>query len=72
MAKEGLIAVEGCVEEMLQEALYRVVLPNGHQVKAFVRRRLQAEIGPLANGEKVILEMTPYDLSEGCIVRKEI
>ena len=62
------IRVEGEVVEVLSARTYRVKLANGHRLLAFVSRRAQMKFPRLVPGNKVILEMSPYDLSEGRIV----
>ena len=71
MARENAIKVEGAVVEVLPNKTYRVELPNGHRVLAYVTGRARMSFSRLATGEKVCLEMSPYDLSEGRIVVPE-
>lgn len=67
MAKEELIEFEGTVEEVLPERRFRVRLENGHQILAYTSGRMsKAKIRTLA-GDKVTVEMTPYDLDRGRI-----
>jgi translation initiation factor IF-1 len=67
MAKEDLIEFEGTVLEMLPDARFRVRLDNGHETLAYIGGRMKrARIRVLA-GDRVTLEMTPYDLSKGRI-----
>ena len=68
MAGEGAIKVEGVVLEALPNKTYRVELPNGHRLLAFVAGRARMSFSRLAPGSKVKLEMSPYDLSEGRII----
>jgi len=68
MAREDAIKVEGLVVEALPNKTYRVELANGHRVLAFVAGKARMSFLRLAPGEKVLLEMSPYDLSEGRIV----
>ena len=68
MAGEGAIKVEGVVLEALPNLTYRVELPNGHRLVAFVAGRARMSFSRLVPGAKVKLEMSPYDLSEGRIV----
>lgn len=68
MAKEELIEFEGTVEEVLPERRFRVRLDNGHQILAYTSGRMsKAKIRTLA-GDRVTVEMTPYDLDRGRIV----
>jgi translation initiation factor IF-1 len=67
MAKEELIEFEGTVLEMLPDARFRVKLDNGHETLAYIGGRMKrARIRVLA-GDRVTLEMTPYDLTKGRI-----
>jgi translation initiation factor IF-1 len=68
MARENAIRVEGIVTEALSNRTYRVELSNGHQVLAFFGRTDRLKAAQVAAGEQVLLEMSPYDLSEGRIV----
>ena len=68
MARENAIRVEGIVVEALPNGTYRVELKNGHRVLAFFTGRERRKTAQVAPGEKVMLEMSPYDLSEGRIV----
>lgn len=68
MAKEELIEFEGAVEEVLPERRFRVRLDNGHRILAYTSGRMsKAKIRTLA-GDRVTVEMTPYDLERGRIV----
>jgi translation initiation factor IF-1 len=67
MAKEDLIEMEGVVLEMLPNAMFRVKLDNGHEMLAHTAGRMKkARIRVLA-GDRVTVEMTPYDLTKGRI-----
>ena len=72
MSREGAIKVEGTVVEVLPNNLFRVALLNGHRILAHISGKMRLDSVPIAAGEKVNLEMSPYDLSKGCIVFKEI
>ena len=67
MAGEKAFQVEGVVIEALPNRTYRVELSNGHQVRAFVAGRAKERFTVNA-GERVRLQMSPYDLSEGRIL----
>ena len=67
MAREDAIRLEGSVIEVLPNTMYRVELANGHRVLAHVSGKLRLKFPRLLPGEKVTLEMSPYDLSKGCI-----
>jgi translation initiation factor IF-1 len=68
MAGENAFKVEGVVTEALPNGTYRAALSNGHQVRAFVTGRARKSFAGLKPGEKVKLQMSPYDLSQGRIV----
>ncbi len=68
MAREDAIKVEGDVVEVLPNKTYRVELANGHRVLAYVTGRARMSFSRFGLGDKVHLEMSPYDLSEGRIV----
>ncbi len=67
MAREDLIEVEGTVEEALPNAMFRVVLDNGHKVLAHVSGKMRMNFIRIIPGDKVKVELTPYDLSRGRI-----
>ena len=71
MARADGIEVEGAVVEALPNAMYRVELANGHRVLAHFKGRARVKAVSLALGDKVMLEMSPFDLSNGCIVGNE-
>ena len=68
MAREGAIEVEGDIVEVLPNKMYRVELANGHRVLAYVTGKARLSFAHLAAGDRVRLEMSPYDLSEGRII----
>jgi translation initiation factor IF-1 len=70
MAREGAIETEGVVIEVLPNRMYRVELANGHRLLAFVAGKARLSFARLAPGEKVRLELSPYDLSSGRIIVK--
>jgi translation initiation factor IF-1 len=67
MAKEDLIEVEGVVEEALPNAMFRIKLDNGHKVLAHVSGKIRMHFIRILPGDKVKLELSPYDLSRGRI-----
>lgn len=67
MAKEELIETEGKVLEALPNAMFRVELENGHQVLAHVSGKMRMNFIRILPGDKVKLELSPYDLSRGRI-----
>jgi translation initiation factor IF-1 len=68
MPKEETIQVEGKVIEPLPNALFRVELDNGHQVLAHVSGKMRMNFIRILPGDKVTVELSPYDLSRGRIV----
>ncbi len=67
MAKEDLIEVDGVVEEALPNAMFRVVLENNHKVLAHVSGKIRMNFIRILPGDKVKVELSPYDLSRGRI-----
>ena len=67
MAKEALLEMEGVVTQELPDSRYRVTLDNGHTVMAHVSGKMRKHRIRILPGDKVTLEMTPYDLSKGRI-----
>ncbi len=68
MAKEDLIEVEGVVKEALPNARFRVELDNGHMVLAHISGKIRMHFIRILPGDRVKLELSPYDLSRGRIV----
>ena len=68
MAKEEGIQVEGTVVEPLPNAMFRVELENGHKVLAHISGKMRMHFIKILPGDKVTVEMSPYDLSRGRIV----
>jgi translation initiation factor IF-1 len=66
--REDAIAVEGIVMEVLGEGLFRAELANGHQLVAHTARRQREQAAEVAVGDKVRLEMSPYDMSVGRVL----
>lgn len=67
MAKEDTIEVEGRVVEPLPNAMFRVELPNGHKVLAHVSGKLRMHFIRILPGDRVTIELSPYDLTRGRI-----
>lgn len=67
MAKEELIETEGKIVEALPNAMFRVELENGHLVLAHVSGKMRMHFIRILPGDKVKLELSPYDLSRGRI-----
>ncbi len=68
MAKEDAIQVEGTVVEALPNAMFRVELENDHKVLAHVSGKMRMYFIKILPGDKVTVELSPYDLSRGRIV----
>ncbi|MES2746380.1 MAG: translation initiation factor IF-1 [Bdellovibrionota bacterium] len=68
MAKEDVIEVEGTVKEPLPNAMFIVVLENGHEVLAHISGKMRMHFIRILPGDKVKLEISPYDLGRGRIV----
>ena len=68
MAKEESIEVEGVVIETLPNAMFRVELQNGHRVLAHVSGKMRMYFIKILPGDKVFVELSPYDLTRGRIV----
>ena len=67
MAKEDMIEVEGTVVETLPNAMFKVELENGHQVLATVSGKIRMHYIRILPGDKVMVELSPYDLNRGRI-----
>jgi translation initiation factor IF-1 len=67
MAKDDVIEVEGTVIEPLPNAMFRVELENGHKVLAHVSGKIRMHYIRILPGDKVTVELSPYDLSRGLI-----
>ncbi len=68
MAKEEAIRLEGVVKEALPNALFRVEVQHGHMVLAHVSGRMRTHFIRILPGDKVTVEVSPYDLTKGRIV----
>ncbi len=71
MAKEEGITVEGTVTEALPNAMFRVELENGHLVLAHVSGKMRMHFIKILPGDKVTVELSPYDLTRGRITYRE-
>ncbi|MCI5604559.1 MAG: translation initiation factor IF-1 [Clostridia bacterium] len=67
MAKDDVLELEGVVVETLPNAMFKVELENGHQVLAHISGKLRMNFIKILPGDKVTLEMSPYDLTRGRI-----
>ncbi len=68
MAKEDLIELDGTVKELLPNATFRVELDNGHEVLAHTSGKMRKFRIRVLAGDRVTVEMTPYDLTKGRII----
>lgn len=68
MAKEELIELEGLVTEILPDARYRVQLDNGHAIVAYTAGRMKKNRIKTLAGDRVTVEMSPYDLEKGRVI----
>jgi translation initiation factor IF-1 len=68
MAKEDSIEMEGTIVDTLPNTMFRVELDNGHVIVAHISGKMRKNYIRILTGDKVKVEMTPYDLSKGRIV----
>lgn len=68
MAKQGLIEVDGTIVEALSNAMFRVQLENKHEVVAHISGKMRMNYIKILQGDRVKLEMSPYDLSKARII----
>src|SRR5690606_18301339 len=71
LAKEDVIEVEGTVIEPLPNAMFKVELENGHQILAHVSGKLRMHFIRILTGDKVVIQLSPYDLSRGRITYRK-
>jgi translation initiation factor IF-1 len=67
VAKEDIIEVQGTVSETLPNAMFRVKLDNGHMILAHISGKMRMHFIRILPGDKVTVEMSPYDLTRGRI-----
>ncbi len=67
MAKEDMIELEGTVVEAMPNAMFKVEIQGGHQILAHISGKLRMNYIRILPGDKVTVEMSPYDLSKGRI-----
>lgn len=72
MAKEELIEMRGVIEEVLPDARYRVKLENGHELVAYTAGKMRKHNIRILAGDRVSLELSPYDLSKGRITFRHL
>ena len=68
MAKEELLEFEGVITELLPEARFRVRLENGHEIIAYTAGRMKKNRIRTLTGDKVTVEISPYDLTKGRLI----
>ena len=71
MAKEEAIEMNGVVKETLPNTVFRVELENGHMITAHISGKMRKNYIRILTGDKVLVEISPYDLSKGRIVFRE-
>ncbi len=71
MPKEQPIRTEGIVKELLPNTMFRVELPNKHRILAHISGKMRMHFIRILPGDKVTVEMSPYDLTKGRIVYRE-
>ena len=71
MAKEEAIQMNGVVKETLPNTIFRVELENGHMITAHISGKMRKNYIRILTGDKVLVEISPYDLSKGRIVFRE-
>jgi len=67
MAKEEMVELEGVVNDVLPNTIFRVTLTNGHEVTAYASGKMRKHRIRILAGDRVTLEMSPYDLTKGRI-----
>ena len=67
MSKQDVIEIEGTVTEALPNAQFKIELPNGHEILAVISGKLRMNFIRILPGDKVTVEMSPYDLTKGRI-----
>lgn len=72
MAKEELIEMNGVVQEILPDSRYRVMLDNGHTLVAYTGGKMKKNHIRILAGDKVTLELSPYDINNGRITFRHI
>ena len=68
--KEDIVCIDGVVQETLPNALFRVVVDGGHIILGHVSGKMRMNYIRILPGDKVALELSPYDLTRGRIVRR--
>ena len=71
MSKQDMIEIEGTVVESLPNATFQVELENGHRILAHISGKLRMNFIKILPGDKVTIEMSPYDLTKGRIIWRD-
>ena len=71
MSKDDVIEVEGRIVEKLPNAMFQVQLENGHKILAHISGKLRMNFIRIIPGDKVLVEMSPYDLTKGRIIWRD-
>jgi translation initiation factor IF-1 len=71
VSREDAIEVEGTIVQVLPNTMIRVELVNGHRILAHVSGKMRIQFIRLSPGDKVTVEMSPYDLTKGCITVRQ-
>jgi translation initiation factor IF-1 len=70
MAKEGVIKIEGIVVDVLPNATFRVEIPSGQKILGYISGKMRKHEIRILDGDRVEIELSPYDLSKGRITRR--
>ena len=70
MTKEELIEFEGLIVELLPNATFRIKLTNGHEITGYTSGKMRKNRIRILAGDKVTVEMTPYDLTQGRVTHR--
>jgi translation initiation factor IF-1 len=71
VSREDAIKIEGTIVEVLPNTMFRVELPNGHRILAHISGKMRLNFIRILPGDRVTVEMSPYDLSKGCITYRQ-
>jgi len=71
MARKDVIEVEGRVVELLPNKMFRIELPNGHRLLAHISGKMRLHFIRILPGDKVMVEVSPYDLTKGRITFRQ-
>lgn len=72
MAKEDTIEISGVVTDSLPNTVFKVELENGHNITAHISGKMRKNYIRILTGDSVLVEMTPYDLTKGRIIKRVI